>query len=88
MVKIYPAGFVAEKKAAGEFGPLTFDSDEKPLHVFEGVKAGSKQPTTFLFSEKEHSHFILKLEYKWLENRFRPLINHDRDAGVSVSCLR
>ena len=69
-------------KLAGEFGQFTFNADENALHVYEGVTAGSKQPTNFLYSEKEYSHFVLKLEYKWLENRFRPRIDHDRDAGV------
>ena len=33
-------------------------------------------------TKKQYSRCILRLEYKWLENRFSPRTDWDRDAGV------
>ncbi len=35
-----------------------------------------------MYTEKEYSNYVLKLEYKWLDKRFAPRVDHDRDAGL------
>jgi hypothetical protein len=64
------------------FGPFKIDETENAIHVYANEEAGSKQNFDGLYTEKEYSSFVLKLEYKWLENRFKPRLHHDRDAGV------
>ena len=72
----------ARSKGAGDWGPYSVDEKQKAIHVYAGKEGGSKQETDCLVSEKEFSHFILKLEYKWGENRFAPRTDWDRDAGL------
>ncbi|MGB6222948.1 3-keto-disaccharide hydrolase [Haloferula sp.] len=72
---------MAEKRKEGA-GVFFVDAAEKAIRPYAGKVAGSKQPIDCLHSEKEYSHFILKLEYKWLESRFAPRLTHDRDAGL------
>ncbi|YCM44532.1 DUF1080 domain-containing protein [Verrucomicrobiaceae bacterium 227] len=65
-------------------GPSSFriNAGEKAIHTYLGEDAGSKQEIECLHTEQEYSSFILKLEYKWLEKRFAPRVEHDRDAGI------
>ncbi|MEP4077968.1 3-keto-disaccharide hydrolase [Haloferula sp.] len=63
-------------------GSFAVDPEEKAMHVYAGEKDGSKQPIDCLYTTKEYSNYILKLEYKWLERRFPPRADHDRDAGL------
>ncbi len=72
---------MAEKKAQGT-GKFIIDTDEKAIHPYAGMEPGSKQGIDCLHTDKEYGHFILKLEYRWLDARFAPRINEDRDAGV------
>jgi len=58
------------------------NKEEKAIHVYAGQKNGSKQKTDCLNTVKQYSHYILKLEYKWTENRFAPRVDWDRDAGL------
>lgn len=67
------------QKGAGRF---FVDPDQKTIHTYLGIEAGIKQDIDCLYSDKEYSHFILKLEYKWLDKRFAPRVEHDRDAGL------
>ncbi len=66
-------------EASGGFG---VDKDEKAIHTYIAPAAGSKQDIDCLYSENEYSSYVLKLEYKWLEKRFAPRIEHDRDGGL------
>ena len=72
----------AHSEGEGDYGPYSVDKEEKAIHVYAGLEAGSKQTDDCLNTDKEFSHFILKLEYKWLEKRFAPRTNWDRDAGL------
>ena len=65
-----------------DWGPFVVNKKEKAIHVYAGEKHGSKQKTDCLNTVKEYSHYILKLEYKWEENRFAPRVDWDRDAGL------
>lgn len=72
---------MAEKNSEGS-GKFFVDQAEKAIRPYAGKDAGSKQDIDCLHTEKEYSHFILKLEYKWLDKRFAPRITEDRDAGI------
>jgi len=72
----------AHSTGEGDWGPYSVNEEEKAIHVYAGCEAGSEQKTDCLNTNKEFSHYILKLEYKWLENRFAPRANFDRDAGL------
>ena len=72
----------ARSKGDRDFGPYSVNEEEKAIHVYAGQDAGSKQRNDCLNTEKEFSHFILKLEYKFLEKRFAPRTTWDRDAGL------
>lgn len=72
----------AHSKGGGDWGPYSVNEKEQAIHVYAGREANSKQSTDCLNTNQEFSHFILKLEYKWLENRFAPRKDWDRDAGL------
>lgn len=72
----------ARSGGEGDWGPFSVNEEEKAIHVYAGEEANSKQKTDCLYTDKEYSHFILKVEYKWLENRFEPRPDWDRDAGL------
>lgn len=72
----------ARSTGEGDWGPYRINEEEKAIHVYKGEEAGSTQTTDCLYTEKEYSSFILRLEYKWLEDRFAPREDHDRDAGL------
>ncbi|MBK1831056.1 DUF1080 domain-containing protein [Verrucomicrobiaceae bacterium R5-34] len=72
----------AHSKGEGDWGPFRIDEKEKAIHVYQGDEAGSKQKSDCLYTEKSYSKFILKLEYKWLDKRFEPRAEYDRDAGL------
>ena len=72
----------AHSKGADDWGPYSVNEQEKAIHVYAGREANSKQTTDCLNTNKQYSHYILKLEYKWLEKRFAPRADFDRDAGL------
>ena len=72
----------AKSKGEGDTGPYSVNKEEKAIHVYAGEKQGSEQVTDCLNTNKSYSHYILRLEYKWLENRFAPRADWDRDAGL------
>ena len=72
----------ARSSGAGDWGPYSVNEQEQAIHVYAGCEANSKQKTDCLNTNQEFSHYILKLEYKWLEKRFAPRTDWDRDAGL------
>lgn len=72
----------AKSKGGGDTGPFSVNTKEKTIHVYAGEKQGSKQDNDCLVSDKQFSHYVLKLDYKWLENRYAPRSDWDRDAGL------
>ncbi|MEM9238292.1 MAG: DUF1080 domain-containing protein, partial [Verrucomicrobiota bacterium] len=72
----------AKSEGPGDLGPFKICSEDKAIHVYRGDAANSVQPEDCLNTEAQFSHFILRLEYKWLEKRFAPRETHDRDAGL------
>lgn len=76
-------GWTAAKSTGeGDWGPYSVNEAEQAIHVYAGAEPGSKQVTDCLNTNTDYSHYILKLEYKWLENRFAPREDYDRDAGL------
>lgn len=75
-------GWVSARELAGEPTPFKVDAMAGVIHVYQGESANSEQKTDCLNTEREFSHFILKMEYKWLEKRFAPRADWDRDAGL------
>ena len=72
----------ARSEGENDWANFSVNEAEQAIHAYAGQEAGSKQITDCLVSNKEFSHFILKLEYKWLEKRFAPRADWDRDAGL------
>lgn len=72
----------ARSSGEGDTGAFSINEEEQAIHVYAGEEANSKQMTDCLVSDAEYSHYILKLEYKWLEKRFAPRADWDRDAGL------
>ena len=72
----------ARSSGEGDQGAFSVNADEQAIHVYAGSEQGSKQVTDCLVSDAEFSHYILKLEYQWQENRFAPRADWDRDAGL------
>jgi hypothetical protein len=76
-------GWMAAKSTGqGNWGDFTVNEAEKAIHVYAGKEQGSTQVDNCLNTEKEYSHYILKLEYKWGGKRFAPRADWDRDAGL------
>jgi len=75
-------GWTAARSKGDGNGAFSVNEKEKAIHTYAGREAGSKQNNDCLVTDGEYSHYILKLEYKWLENRFAPRTDWDRDAGL------
>lgn len=71
-----------QQKGPDKLGPFKMDKSENAIHVYQSAEGGSKQAFDCLYTEREYSSFVLKLEYKWLGNRFKPREKQDRDAGI------
>lgn len=72
----------ARSKQDGDWGPFSVNEKEQAIHVYAGQEEGSKQSNDCLNTVGQFSHYILKLEYKWLGKRYAPRADWDRDAGL------
>ena len=72
----------ARSKAEGDWGAFSVNHEEQAIHVYAGEEADSEQITDCLNTTTEFSHYILRLEYKWMGKRFAPRTDWDRDAGL------
>lgn len=72
----------AHSTGPGDTGAFSVNKKEKAIHVYAGQEAGSKQKSDCLNTDVEFSHYILKLEYKWLDKKYEPRATWDRDAGL------
>lgn len=75
-------GWTSARVLEGKESAFSVNEEEKALHVYKGKQGDSKQDTDCLNTEKEFSHYILKLEYQWAGKRFSPRTEWDRDAGL------
>lgn len=72
----------ARSQDDNDWGPFSVNEKEQAIHVYAGQKAGSEQKSDCLNTTTKYSHYILRLEYRWLESRFTPRADWDRDAGL------
>jgi Domain of Unknown Function (DUF1080) len=52
------------------------------IHMYKDAAQGSKQPSGYIATEKEYSHYHLRFQYKWGTKRFAPRVDVKRDAGL------
>jgi len=52
------------------------------IHAYKEHENNSTQTFASLITNKEYENFILTLEYKWGEKKFKPRHEYVRDAGV------
>jgi len=79
-------GWVAHLGDRGDETSLTLDEiftvQDGTIHTYKGAANRSKQYSANLRTEATFSRYHLKVEYRWLENRFRPRHASVRDAGI------
>ncbi|MDB6125816.1 MAG: hypothetical protein JWQ71_4809 [Pedosphaera sp.] len=59
-----------------------FQVHDGVIHMYKDAEQGSKQPSGYIATEKEYSHYHLRFQYKWGTKRFAPRTNVKRDAGL------
>lgn len=52
------------------------------IQVYPGAEAGSKQYNANLIHYSFHTNYHLQVEYRWLQKKFHPRTEADRDAGI------
>src|SRR5215471_4907100 len=52
------------------------------IHMYKDAPEASQQPHGYITTDKEYSHYHLRLEYKWATKRFGSRAHSRRDAGV------
>ncbi|MFD2257504.1 DUF1080 domain-containing protein [Luteolibacter algae] len=52
------------------------------IHIYQNADAGSKQSNANLYHESTWGKFHLQVEYRWLEKKFQPRTEDNRDAGI------
>lgn len=52
------------------------------IRTYKGLEENSVQPFGELITEKEYENYVLSLEYKWGDKKFKPRAEAVRDAGV------
>lgn len=59
-----------------------FSVEEGMIRTYKDLVANSEQPFGELITEKEYDNYILSLEYKWGQKKFKPRNEAVRDAGI------
>jgi hypothetical protein len=59
-----------------------FAVEDGVIHAFKDTPNGARMPFAGIITEKEYSHFHLRLEYKWGTKKFAPRCDSPRDAGI------
>lgn len=59
-----------------------FTVEDGVIHVYKDTPDGATMPFAGIITEKEYSHFHLRLEYKWGTKKFAPRCNSPRDSGI------
>ncbi|SKB59478.1 3-keto-disaccharide hydrolase [Maribacter arcticus] len=59
-----------------------FSIENGMIQTYKDLEANSLQPFGELITEKEYKNYILTLEYKWGDKKFKPRHEAVRDAGV------
>lgn len=61
-----------------------FAAENETIHAYPVQAAGSTQSFGALITEREFENYVLTLEYKWGERKFKPRDLYVRDAGVMI----
>jgi len=61
-----------------------FVAENGTIHVYSSQEAFSTQSFGAIITEKEFENYVLTLEYKWGEKKFKPRDEYVRDAGVLI----
>ena len=61
-----------------------FVVEHETIHVYASQEAKSTQSFGAIITEKEFQDYVLTLEYKWGEKKFKPRDEYVRDAGVLI----
>ncbi|MEM7791996.1 MAG: DUF1080 domain-containing protein [Verrucomicrobiota bacterium] len=72
----------ASSQGPGDWGVFSVNEKEQAIHAYAGMEDGSQQISDWLHTDLEYSYYILRLEYKWMDNRFAPFAESDRDSGI------
>jgi hypothetical protein len=59
-----------------------FSVKDGVVHAFKDTPDGATMPYGGLITEKEYSHFHLRLEFKWGTKKFAPRVHMPRDGGI------
>lgn len=59
-----------------------FSVEDGMIRTHKGLENNSLQPFGELITEKEYENYILTLEYRWGDKKFKPRDENVRDAGV------
>ena len=52
------------------------------IHIYKSAPAGTEQPYGYICTDKDFSHYRLRLQYRWGDKRFVPRVDKIRDAGA------
>jgi putative membrane-bound dehydrogenase-like protein len=66
----------------GEDPDRIFQVHDGVIHVYRDASAGETMPFGGIVTEREFSHYRLRLQYKWGEKQFAPRATGLRDAGI------
>ena len=61
-----------------------FAAENETIHVYPQQAANSTQSFGAIITEKEFENYVLTVEYKWGEKKFKPRDEYVRDAGVLI----
>ncbi len=79
-------GWIARRGSRGNDTSQTieemFQVHDGVIHVYPGAAGDSAQFNGNLRTTEQFSNFHLQLEYRWMQNRFRPRHRAVRDAGI------
>jgi hypothetical protein len=56
--------------------------DHGTVHMYKDAPDGSPQPSGYISTSNEFSHYHLRLQYQWGKKRFAPRAKDRRDAGI------
>jgi hypothetical protein len=69
-------------KERGEDPDKIFQVHDGMIHVYKDNPVGTAMPFGGIVTEKDYSHYRLRLQYKWGNKQFPPRAVGKRDAGI------
>ncbi len=68
--------------------PDQFTVEKGIIHVYSSHEPNTEQSFACLITDEEYENYILTLEYKWGQKKFKPRASDVRDAGVLFHVYR